>query len=61
MNEIRTSPIISWILGKVVFTIGVMNLLWVHTAPGMIAFFFHWFMFPWKMPFQARLVSPFYL
>jgi hypothetical protein len=53
MNEIRTSPIISWILGKVVFTIGVMNLLWVHTAPGMIAFFFHWFMFPWKMPFSS--------
>lgn len=36
-KDITTSQVISWILGIVVFTIGVLNVFLVHAVPGIIA------------------------
>ena len=36
MRDINISPLISWIIGLVVFTIGVLNLLLVHPVPGLV-------------------------
>lgn len=33
----RTSPVIDWLFGPVVFVIGVLNCLLVHPVPGIIA------------------------
>ena len=36
MRDINISPLISWVIGLVVFTIGVLNLLLVHPVPGSV-------------------------
>ena len=36
MRDINISPLISWVIGLVVFTIGVLNLLLVHPVPGLV-------------------------
>ena len=36
MKDIDISPLISWFIGLVVFTIGVLNLLLVHPVPGSV-------------------------
>ncbi|MBK0402538.1 hypothetical protein I5M27_06045 [Adhaeribacter sp. BT258] len=36
MRDIDLSPLFSWLIGLVVFTIGVSNLLLVHPVPGIV-------------------------
>lgn len=34
-DEVRTSHVIGWLFGTVVFAIGVLNLFLVHAVPGI--------------------------
>lgn len=45
-NVTRVSPVIDWLFGPVVFAIGVLNCLWVHPVPGMIALLLSLVYFP---------------
>lgn len=36
MKDIDISPLFSWLLGLVIFTIGMLNLLLVHPVPGVV-------------------------
>ncbi|MFC5269901.1 hypothetical protein [Adhaeribacter terreus] len=56
MKDIDVSPLISWVIGLVVFTIGALNLLLVHPVPGLVFLLLSLLYFP---PADAFFIKSF--
>ncbi len=45
-QKITAATFVSWLLGIIVFIIGVLNLVMVHPVPGIVALFLSFVFFP---------------
>jgi len=66
-NNLSALDIIAWILGLLIFTIGVMNVFLVHPVPGIIYIFLSFVFFPpintilkkslnFSIPFKLKII-----
>lgn len=66
-NRISITETVSWFLGLIIFTLGILNLILIHPVPGLIYVLFSLLFFPpverffrrkfgFSIPFAALLV-----